>query len=175
MSDQIFIRKSGKTFVILDNKQNPIRKKLKDVYFKFGIEEYNGNKILNIYINRNNENYSNNEYNDVIDIYNYIKEVSKFAKDPFYAKRYKFEGKGFKYPLKKREEEGVKLVILRTYLSRNVEITMKDLAGTIDTNYNITGYIADVELTIKTLWTTSTDMGVIIYVDSILLKKKYKS
>jgi hypothetical protein len=173
MSDQIIIRKTGKSYSILDKNNKPIEKKLKDVYLKFGIEDYNGNKILNIYIDRNNENYSNDEANDVKDIYHYVKEVSKFTKDPFNAKRYKFEGKGFKYPLKKKEEDGVKLVIIRTYLSRNVDITIKNMIGTLDTSHDISGYMADVELTIKTLWSTSTDIGVIIYTDSIKLNKKF--
>jgi hypothetical protein len=47
--------------------------------------------------------------------------------------------------------------------------------GIVDVNYNVTDltdYKANVELTIKTLWTTNNNFGIIIYTDEIKLLNK---
>ena len=168
--DRIMLKKSGKNFLIFNNGE-VIKKTIKDVYLKFGIENYNENKILNIYVNKNNDKYTNDEYNNVIDIYNHIKTISRFTKEPCNARKYKFDNKIFKYPLKKKTENGVNLVIIRSYLSHNVEIYTKDKKK-LDNNANIIGYMADVNIVIKTLWKTSTNIGVIIYTEVIKLKEK---
>jgi len=166
------VKKIGKNFLIYSRKGELIKKSLKDVYLKFGIEDYNKNKILNIYVNRNNEEYTNEEYNNVIDIYNYIKEIALFTKEPCNITRYKFENKTFKYPLKKKREDGLNLIIIRTYLSRNVKIYMQDKRIDQNENIDIKGYKADIEIVIKTLWKTSTHIGVVIYTELIILKDK---
>ena len=171
---RIFIKKNGKNLTILNEKKKYIRLRLKDVFLKFGIEDYNKNKILNIYVNRENDSYSNEDFNTIADVYNYVKSVAKLAKDPKYCAAYGLDGKGFSYPLKKKNENGVKIVNVRTYLARNVEISLKGRTGSLGTDFDISGYLADIDIVIKTLWKTNNNFGVIIYTENIELNKKIK-
>lgn len=168
------IKKSGKSYRIFNKKSNLIEIELKDVYFKFGIEDYKSKKVLNIYIDKHNDAYSNDDYNNIADLCSYVANVKKLKDDVYEFRRLGLDGKGFQTPIKDIKEYGKDIISLRTYLDYNVDMCMKGVFGSLDPSTDIKGYRGDVTLFIKTLWTTNNNYGVIIYTKIIDLDRRVK-
>ena len=163
----------GNKGLLYNAKGKRMRFSLKNVFLKHGLENYNEHMILNIYVSKDVD--SNEEYNKVIDMVNVTKNVKNMPKVDKFEKRFNLKGKTFTSPIKEEKDYGQDVFIIRTYLNHKGKILMDSHMGIVDVNYNVTDltdYKANVELTIKTLWTTNNNFGIIIYTDEIKLLNK---
>jgi hypothetical protein len=168
----IKVKKTKKNNIIFTSDSKTIMIELKNVYLKFGIEEYNGKNILNIYVDKESDDYTNEDYNNIMDVCNYVKKVQKLGDDFMESRKLGLAGKGFQSPLKNIKEHGKKILSIRTYLDYNIDISLDGSFGSLESDYDMTGYKADVVINIKTLWTTDNNYGTIIYTSNVKLLKK---
>ena len=167
------LKKLNKTnSMIFDGAGQLIKINLNNVFLKFGIEKYNSKHILNIYVDKND---NNEEYNKVIDIFNVGMKVKKLQNNGFEARRHNLEGKGYQSALTDITEFGKDITSIRTYLNYDAKISMKGSLGSLDFDTDISNYKSNVSLTIKTIWNTDNNFGLIIYTDEIILLNKIKS
>jgi hypothetical protein len=167
---KIKIKKLNNKSLLLFNTDNSIIKyTLNNVYLKFGIEKYNNNHILNIYIDKND---NNEEYNKVVDIVGIEANIKNTQKSIVDSRRYNIEGKGYKSLLTDVKEYGKDITCIRTYMNHNAEILFPGAFCSVGFDTNIAGYKADLEITVKNVWITDNNFGLIIYTDKINLTKK---
>jgi hypothetical protein len=175
---KVRLKNSKRGSQIFDENGKKIKFTLRNVYLKFGFENYNGNKILNILVNKDPNkkgDEGNEEYNKLASIYNYVKSVENTGKDFIEAKRNNIEGKGFMTPLEDTNEYGHCFTKIRTYMSYSADIMMKGGFAPLEPATDITGYMADVDVEIKTMWKTNNNYGVTIYTTNVELIKRIKS
>ena len=82
--------------------------------------------------------------------------------------------KEFDNPIKIDEKFGTNIIVLRTYLDYNYSIKMEGILGELEQNTNISNYYANINISIKTVWTTLNNYGLIIYTNDINLLKKFE-
>lgn len=160
-----------KASMIFDNRGNLIRMSLKNVFLKFGIENYNSKHILNICVDKNE---NNEEYNKIINIINIECKIKKFQNDIIESRKHNFDGKGFQSVITNLSEFGKDITTLRTYMNYDAKIITKGSLGYLDFSTDISNYKADVDITVKTVWNTDNNFGLIIYTDGIKLLNKVK-
>jgi hypothetical protein len=165
-------RLSNKNLLLFNEDNTLIKFTLNNVFLKFGIEKYNNNHILNIYVNKNDDN---NEYNKIIDIVGIESKVKNTQKSIIDSRRYNIEGKGYKSSLTDIKEYGKDITSVRTYMNHNAEILFPGAFCSVGFDSDISGYIADIEITVKNVWITDNNFGLIIYTDKIKLIKKSSS
>ena len=151
-------------FHLFDNNNNLLLFNLENCYLKFGIENYNDNKILNIFIKKDN---NNNNYNNIVTIINIINKVKNLNKNDIANRKYELEEKGFQSPLKEINELDQDILVLRTYLDYKCDISVKNILGNLNIDDDISKKNANIELIVKNMWTTNNNYGVIIYTKKI--------
>ena len=168
---KIKIKKLNKTSLLLFNSDSSMIKfTLSNVYLKFGIEKYNNTYILNIHVDKND---NNEEYNKVIDIVGIEGNVKNTQQSVIDSRRYNIEGKGYKSSLTDIKECGKEITSIRTYMNHNAEILFPGASLPIGFDSDISGYKADVDITVKNVWITDNNFGLIIYTDKVKLIKKF--
>lgn len=168
---KIQIKKHKDSCVIFSSKGEVINMDLKGVYLPHGIEKYNGKHILNIYADKNSDN---DEHNKLVEIINTCSQVERLQDNEFDAKRYNIKGKGYISPLTEQEEYGKDTLAIRTYMNYNAKVSLPGAFGYLDFDTDITRYRADVNVTVKSIWTTDNNYGLIIYTNSINLLNRVK-
>ena len=167
---KIKIKKLNNKSLLLFNTDNSMIKfTLNNVYLKFGIEKYNNNHILNIYVDKHD---NNEEYNKVIDIVGIESNVKNTQKSIVDSRRYNLEEKGYKSSLNDVKEYGKEITCIRTYMNHNAEILFPGAFCSAGVDANISGYKADIDITVKNVWITDNNFGIIIYTDKINLIKR---
>jgi len=165
---------SNKNNFLIFNNNQIINLNLNNVFLKFGIEDYNKKKILNLFINMD-DSIDNDNYNTKIDLINIVNKIKELKNDNLKSNIYNLSNKEFDNPIKKIDEKfGTNVIVLRTYLDYNYSIKMDGILGELEQNTNISNYYANINISIKTVWTTHNNYGLIIYTNDINLLKKFE-
>ena len=164
---------SNKNNFLIFNNNQIINLNLNNVFLKFGIEDYNKKKILNLFINMDNS-VDNDNYNNKINLINIVNQIKNLKNDNLKSNIYNLSNKEFDNPIKIDEKFGTNIIVLRTYLDYNYSIKMEGILGELEQNTNISNYYANINISIKTVWTTHNNFGLIIYTNHINLLKKFE-
>jgi hypothetical protein len=155
-------------YLILNSKGKKFNITLTNVFLKFGIEEYNSNYILNIFIKKNDDN---SNYNKLIKIINIISKIERLSNDELRAVRYNIHNKKYISPIIDNKFDK-NCVILRTYVDYNCAINIANIFMPLDKSTDISNYNSNINITVQTMWNTDTNYGVTIYTNKIFLLEK---
>ena len=154
------------SFQLFDSDSKLINFNLENCYLKFGIENYNDKKILNIFIKKEN---TNENYNKIVSIINIVNKIKNLNKNDIANRKYDICEKGFQSPLKEITEFDKDILVIRTYLDYKCNISVKDILGNLSLDEDLSKKYANINIIIKNMWTTDNNYGIVIYTNNIEL------
>lgn len=137
---------------------------IKSVIMPFGVEIYNDNEIMNIWI----KPYSNYHHNIIVYLKSINDDIKNLVNDSFFDYIDSEDGLDY-YNLIEEDKEKDGHYIVRCHLNKSVKINHPDFMGNYD-KHDLKGRVGDIKMHMGSVWKNAHHYGCTMYIDRIDIK-----